>query len=76
MNAYIKKFEKPILLSMLCILFSCLSIAANPGKKVVKLGFIPLTDCAPHRRHTDLTTTLDGPRRLTRSQSGKTTPHD
>ncbi len=47
MNNYIKKFEKPILLSLFCVLLSLWAAAANPGKRVVKLGFIPLTDCAP-----------------------------
>ncbi|MGY4385696.1 nitrate/nitrite transport system substrate-binding protein [Pedobacter sp. UYP24] len=47
MNNYTKKFEKPILLSLFCILLSLWAAAANPGKRVIKLGFIPLTDCAP-----------------------------
>lgn len=47
MNNYIKQFAKPTLLCAFTALLIFGNAIANPGKKVVKLGFIPLTDCAP-----------------------------
>jgi nitrate/nitrite transport system substrate-binding protein len=47
MNKYIKQFARPILLCAFTALLIFGNASANPGKKVVKLGFIPLTDCAP-----------------------------
>ena len=47
MNIHIQKYYKPVLLWCLCALLMVSGVAANPPKRVVKLGFIPLTDCAP-----------------------------
>lgn len=47
MNNYIKQFVKPILLCAFAALLIFGNANANPEKKLVKLGFIPLTDCAP-----------------------------
>ena len=47
MNNYIKQFAKPVLLCAFGALLIFGNAIANHGKKVVKLGFIPLTDCAP-----------------------------
>jgi len=49
MNLYIKKFSAVVLLPLLLILFTAARTAgpaAAPGE-VIRLGFIPLTDCAP-----------------------------
>jgi nitrate/nitrite transport system substrate-binding protein len=47
MNIYIQKYCKPVLLWCLCLLILASGAAARPPKRVIKLGFIPLTDCAP-----------------------------
>lgn len=47
MSNYIKQFAKAIVLCILGALLIVGNAIANPEKKVVKLGFIPLTDCAP-----------------------------
>jgi nitrate/nitrite transport system substrate-binding protein len=47
MNIHIQKYYKPMLLWCLCALLVVSGAVAKQPKKVVKLGFIPLTDCAP-----------------------------
>ncbi len=47
MNIYIQKIVKIALAGTLYTLLFLTGVSANPVKKVVKLGFIPLTDCAP-----------------------------
>lgn len=47
MNIYIQKIVKIALAGTLYTLLFLTGISAKPVKKVVKLGFIPLTDCAP-----------------------------
>ena len=46
MTQYINRTSK-ILLAVILTLTFFSSVAGNPPKRVVKLGFIPLTDCAP-----------------------------
>lgn len=47
MNIHIQKIVKIALSGALYTLLFLTGTSANPVKKVVKLGFIPLTDCAP-----------------------------
>jgi len=47
MNTYLQKTAKLVLTGTLCTLLFLTGAFAKPIKKVVKLGFIPLTDCAP-----------------------------
>jgi nitrate/nitrite transport system substrate-binding protein len=47
MNTYSQKIAKIVLAGALYTLLFLGGALANPGKKIVKLGFIPLTDCAP-----------------------------
>jgi nitrate/nitrite transport system substrate-binding protein len=47
MNIHIQKIVKIVLTGTLYTLLFLTGTSANPVKKVVKLGFIPLTDCAP-----------------------------
>lgn len=47
MNIHIQKIVKIALAGTLYTLLFLTGTSANPVKKVVKLGFIPLTDCAP-----------------------------
>ncbi len=47
MTLYITKQSKIFLAAMLLTMLFGIANGANPPKRVVKLGFIPLTDCAP-----------------------------
>jgi len=47
MNIHLQKIVKIVLAGTLYTLLFLTGASANPVKKVVKLGFIPLTDCAP-----------------------------
>lgn len=47
MKIDIQKYCKPVIVWSLCLLILISGAVAKPPKRVVKLGFIPLTDCAP-----------------------------